>query len=310
MILKQEITVEQLSQIVKGKVLGPKDNIVKGINEIHKVMEGDLTFVDHPKYYDKALNSKATFILINKELEAPTGKTLIVHEDPFKAYNLLVDHFYKFEPAVSAISPSAQIGEGTVVQPHTFVGNHVKIGKNCLIHPNVTIYDHVQIGDNVVIHSNTSIGSDAFYFQKRDNGYNKMTSCGNVIIHDCVEIGSGCTIDKGVSGNTVIGSGTKLDNQIHIAHGAVIGKNCLFAAQTTIAGKTIVEDDVILWGQVGVNKSLTIGKGAVVMAQSGVTHSIEGGKTYFGMPVQEYREQLRQQASLRKLPALLKKLKF
>src|SRR5205085_2804736 len=134
------------------------------------------------------------------------------------------------------ISESATIGTGTVIQPGAFIGNNVVIGKNCLIHSNVSVYDHTEIGNDVIIHANTVIGSDAFYFKRRKDYYDKMLSCGRVIIHDRVEIGASCTIDKGVSGDTIIGEGTKIDNQVHIGHDTVIGKNCLFAAQVGIAG--------------------------------------------------------------------------
>ncbi|MEY2829146.1 MAG: hypothetical protein RIQ33_1004, partial [Bacteroidota bacterium] len=201
-------------------------------------------------------------------------------------------------------SPTAQIGEGTHLQPNVFVGNHVKIGKNCLIHANVSIYDFCEIGDNVIIQSGTVIGGDAFYYKKRTSPqtfYDKLESCGRVIIEDNVEIGCGCTIDKGVSGDTMIGWGTKIDNQVHIGHGTVVGKNCLFAAQVGIAGKTKIEDNVILWGQVGVNKDLVIGENAIVYAQSGVAKSIEGNKTYFGSPVQEAREKMKELALIKHL---------
>jgi UDP-3-O-[3-hydroxymyristoyl] glucosamine N-acyltransferase len=136
-----------------------------------------------------------------------------------------------------------------------------------------------------------------------------MYSCGRVLIHDDVEVGAGCTIDKGVSGDTVIGKGTKLDNHIHIGHDTVIGKNCLFAAQVGIAGVVTIEDDVILWGQVGVSKDLTIGKGAIVLAQSGIIKSLEQGKTYFGSPVQEAREKMKELALIKQLPEIIVKLK-
>ena len=247
-------------------------------------------------YYNACLTSAATVIIINKEVPCPDGKTLLVTDEPFNAYVKLVKHFRPFEPASKMISDSAVIGEGTHLQPGVFVGNHVRIGKDCLIHPNVTIYDHCVIGDNVIIHAGCVLGADAFYYKRRKNEevqYNKMESCGRVILEDDVEIGAGTTIDKGVSGDTIIGRGTKLDNHIHIGHGAVIGKNCLFAAQVGIGGKAIIEDEVILWGQVGVSKDLTIGKGAVVLAQSGVPASLEGGKTYFGSPVVDAKTKMR-----------------
>jgi UDP-3-O-[3-hydroxymyristoyl] glucosamine N-acyltransferase len=304
MKLQTPISVVKIAEMISAKLLGNEKNMLEGINEIHMVEAGDLTFVDHPKYYDKSLNSAATIVLINKEVEVPQGKTLLVSDDPFRDYVYLVKQFRPFEKATQFISSSAQIGEGTHIQPGAFVGNHVKIGKNCLIHANVSIYDFCEIGDNVVIHSGTVLGGDAFYFKKRTSPqvfYDKMVSCGRVIIHDNVEIGAGCTIDKGVSGDTIIGWGTKLDNQVHIGHDTVVGKNCLFAAQVGIAGVTKIEDGVILWGQVGVNKDLVIGENAVVYAQSGVPKSIEGNKVYFGSPVQEAREKMKELAMIKQL---------
>lgn len=295
-----------------GTVLkGDENQMATGLNEIHKVEKGDVSFVDFEKYYNKCLQSAATVIIINKEVECPEGKTLLICDDPFTAYVKLVTRFRPFENAVKLISDTAIIGEGTHIQPGVFIGNHVKIGKNCLIHANVSIYDFTEIDDNVIIHSGTILGTDAFYFKRRKERnvqYDKLESCGRVIIHNDVEIGAGCTIDKGVSGDTIIGSGTKLDNQVHVGHGVVIGKNCLIAAQAGIAGKTIIEDEVILWGQVGVNKDLTIGKGAVVYAQSGVPASIEGGKVYFGSPVEEAKTKMKELYWVKRIPEIWEKL--
>jgi UDP-3-O-[3-hydroxymyristoyl] glucosamine N-acyltransferase len=305
----QSITLSELATLTNSRVAGNGKAAVTGINEIHKVESGDITFVDHPKYYDKALGSAATFVIINKEVEVPAGKGLLFADDPFSAYITIVKHFRKFIPASGPISSTASIGEGTIIQPGTFVGESVRIGRNCIIHSNVSIYDHSLIGDDVVIHANSVIGADAFYFKRRPEGYDKMVSCGRVVIHDRVEIGACCTIDKGVSGDTVIGEGSKLDNQVHVGHDTVIGKNCLFAAQVGIAGVVTVEDDVILWGQVGVQKDLTIGKGAIVLGQSGIGKSIEGGKQYFGSPVQDARTKMRELALVKQLPELLEQLK-
>jgi len=182
------------------------------------------------------------------------------------------------------------------------------IGEDCLIHSNVSIYDHSVLGNRVVIHAGSVIGADAFYFKRRPEGYDKMRSSGRVVIHDDVEIGALCTIDKGVSGDTVIGKGTKFDNQIHIGHDTVVGEHCLIAAQTGVAGVATIEDEVILWGQVGVSKDLTIGKKAIVLAQSGVPKSLEGGKTYFGSPVGEAREKMKEMALVKRIPDILQKV--
>jgi len=305
----QQIPVSQLLPLINAQLIPGNYTHINGINEIHKVTPGDITFVDHPKYYAKSLNSQAWVVLINQpDVPNPLNKTLLFTDDPFRDYNTLVRHFCPFEPILTERG-NATIGNNTLIMPGAVVANNVTIGDNCLIYPNVVIYPNVIIGNNVIIHANSVIGSDAFYFKRRPEGYDKMLSCGRVIIEDNVEIGACCTIDIGVSGDTVIGRGTKFDNHIHIGHGAVIGKNCLFAAQVGVGGKTIIEDNVTLWGQVGVSKTLTIGAGATVLAQSGVPDSLEGGKTYFGSPVQEARTMMRQLAMLKQLSAAWDKLR-
>ncbi|MVT07079.1 UDP-3-O-(3-hydroxymyristoyl)glucosamine N-acyltransferase [Chitinophaga tropicalis] len=311
MKFKEPLAVTEIAAFIGAELVGNDQLMASGINEIHKVEPGDISFVDFEKYYNACLQSAATIIIINKKVDCPPGKALLVLPDPFSAYVKLVKRFRPFEPATKPISDSAVIGEGTILQPNVFIGNHVTIGTNCIIHPNVTIYDHTVIGNNVIIHAGTVIGADAFYFKKRADRevmYDKMESCGRVIIEDDVEIGAGCTIDKGVSGDTIIGRGTKFDNMIHIGHGTVIGRNCLFAAQVGIGGKAHIEDNVILWGQVGVSKDLVIGKGAVVLAQSGVPASLEGGKVYFGSPVQDAREKMKELSWIKRIPEIWQKL--
>lgn len=302
-------TLKQIAEIIECDYVGADDFPVLGMNEIHVVDEGDIVFVDHPKYYEKALACKATTVLINKKVDCPEGKSLLISDDPYRDFNKLTNFFKPFEKSDGLISNSAKIGQNTVIQPNVFIGNNVTIGKNCLIHANVSIYDGSIIGDDVIVHSGSVIGSDAFYYKKRPEGYDKLNSGGNVVLKNNVEIGASCTIDKGVSGSTTIGEGTKLDNQVQVGHDTLIGKNCLIAAQCGIAGAVVVEDDVTLWGQVGVISAITIGKGAVVLAQSGIPKSLEGGKTYFGSPVEEARKKMKQLADVKKIPSILEKLK-
>ncbi|MBM3404023.1 MAG: UDP-3-O-(3-hydroxymyristoyl)glucosamine N-acyltransferase [Bacteroidetes bacterium] len=308
MKLPTPLSLQQVASLVGAEIIGDPQAKVHGINEIHMVEPGDLTFVDHPKYYNKALNSGATFVLINARVDRPEGKHLLFSSDPFRDYVFLARYFRPFEKATKFISDTAEIGEGTIIQPGAFIGHHVKIGKNCVIHANVSIYDHVQIGDEVIIHSGAVLGADAYYFQKRPEGYRKLEPCGNVIIGNRVEIGACCCIDRGVSGNTIISDGTKMDNQSQVGHDTYIGKNCLIGAQTAIAGVTRIEDDVLIWARVVVNKDIVIGKGAVILATSGVDKSLKGGKTYFGSPVDDVRKKWREQALLRRLPELFSRL--
>ncbi|UYW02018.1 UDP-3-O-(3-hydroxymyristoyl)glucosamine N-acyltransferase [Flavobacterium agricola] len=302
-------TLEAIAQLIDAKFVGANDYPVLGMNEIHVVEPGDIVFVDHPKYYDKALNSAATIILINKEVACPEGKALLISDDPFRDFNKISKHFNPFVPATAVIASSAKIGQGTVIQPNVFIGNNVVIGDNCLIHPNVIIYDNITIGNNVIIHAGTVLGADAFYYKNRPEGFDQLLSCGTVVIEDHVTLGALCTIDRGVTGNTTIGAGTKIDNQVHVGHDTVIGKKCLIASQVGIAGCVVIEDEVTLWGQVGMTSGITIGKKAVILAQSGISKSLEGGKSYFGYPAEEARDKLKQIANVKRIPEILNKLK-
>jgi UDP-3-O-[3-hydroxymyristoyl] glucosamine N-acyltransferase len=301
--------LEQIAAIIGSSYEGPNDFQVLGMNEIHVVQKGEIVFVDHPKYYEKALHSNASVILINKDVECPEGKALLISDDPFRDFNKLSVFFRPFESSNTSISKSAKIGEGTQLQPNVFIGNNVRIGKNCRIHSNVSVYDNCIVGNNVSIHAGTVLGADAFYYKKRPDGFDKLISCGRVVLEDHVEIGALCTIDKGVTGDTIIKKGTKLDNQVHVGHDTVIGRHCLIASQTGIAGCVVIEDEVTLWGQVGTTSGITIGAKAVIMGQTGVTKSVAGGKSYFGTPIEESREKLKQLANVKKIPGIIEKLK-
>lgn len=300
--------LKEIAELIQAEYVGADDFPVLGMNEIHVVNQGDIVFVDHPKYYDQALESAASIVLINKQVECPEGKALLISDDPFRDFNMLTDHFRPFEKAGKQQSATSEIGEGTIIQPNVFIGNHVKIGKNCIIHANVSLYDFTEIGDNVIIHANTVIGSDAFYYKNRPEGFDRLKSGGSVLIEDDVEIGSACTVDRGVTNATTIGKGTKIDNQVQVGHDTVIGKKCLIASQTGIAGCVVMHDEVTLWGQVGIPNGITIEEKVTVLAQSGITKSLEAGKTYFGSPADEVRKKYRDLAVQRQVPELLKRV--
>jgi UDP-3-O-[3-hydroxymyristoyl] glucosamine N-acyltransferase len=306
------VSTKWIAELIQAEIAGNANSMIKGINEIHKVESGDLVFVDHPKYYNTCLNSPADFIIINtKEVIIPEGKTIFIVADPFEAYLTIIKYFQPYLATEKQISDTLIVGEGTIIMPAVFIGKNVVIGNNCMIYPNVTILDSTVIGNDVIIQSGTVIGGDAFYYntkKNREQWYKKMLSCGNVVLENSVEIGAGCTIDRGVTAETRIGAGTKIDNMVHIGHDVTIGKNCLLAAQVGIAGGTILEDGVTLWGQVGVNKTITIGANAVVMGQSGVTHSLEGGKTYLGFPAELAGEKRRELVWIKRIPELWKKM--
>lgn len=304
MELKEPLDAAAVAELIHARLLGNARRMVTGINEINRVREGDLVFVDHPKYYNKALHSAATTILIDHAgVEVPEGKAVLVCKDPCHDYNTLVRHF--MTPAAWT-GELPNIGADTVVHSSVTVGTNVVIGKGCTIMPGVVIYPNTTIGDRVIIHANAVIGADAFYYKKRAGGYEKMITAGSVVIGDDVEIGAQTTIDRGVSADTRIGAGTKIDNHVQVGHDTIIGRNCLIASQAGISGACIIGDNVTLWGQVGVPSKITIGAGATVLGQSGVLSDLEGGKTYFGSPAGEWKQKMRETASLARLPEMVK----
>lgn len=302
------ITLKALAEIIKADYLGDPNHLITGFNEIHRVGKGDVVFVDHPKYYAKALQSEATTIIINKKVECPEGKALIIVDEPFTAFNTLTQHFQPKQYSSLPISTTAKIGANTIIMPGCFIGNNAIIGNNCILHPNVVVYDNCVIGNNVIIQAGTVIGSDAFYFKNRKTHFEQLETCGNVVIEDDVKIGAGCTIDKGVSSDTRIGKGTIIDNLVHIAHDVVIGEMCLFAANVGIAGCCNIGNRVTLWGQVGIASDITIGEGAVVQAQSGVSEDIPEGQVYFGTPAYDARAKMKEVFAAKQLPSLIHKL--
>lgn len=307
MKLEHSYTLAEFAEMLSCRFVGNPDHEITGINEIHMVKSGDLVFVDHPKYYEKALKSAATTILIDKEVDCPPGKGLLISEQPFDDYNKLTRHF---RPAViqkTSLGIDSEIHSSALIYPNVFIGNNVIIEKNVTLYPNVVIMDDVHIMEGAKIGPGSIIGHFAFYYKKKPEGFSQMHSCGGVIIERNVDIGANCTIDKGVSDNTVIGEGTKLDNGVHIGHDTKVGKHCLMAAQVGIAGCVTIKDHVTLWGQVGCASDVTIHENVVVFAQSGISKDLEASKTYFGSPCGEYKEKFKELAALRNLPAFMKK---
>lgn len=300
MTFQQPQTLQSIADLINAQFIGAGDFAVYGTNEIHRVKSGEIVFVNSPKYYDKALNSAATIILIDKIVEVPEGKVLLISDDPFRDFNLINAHFTKLNPFQTELH-NLEVGDSTHVHPSAIIGNDVKIGNNCIIYPNVVIGDRTLIGDNCIVQSNTVLGGDAFYYRKLDGEYDRMLSVGNVILEDNVEIGNNCCIDRGVTDSTIIKKGSKLDNLIQIGHDTVLGERCLVASGALIAGCCTIEEDVTIWGQVAMASGKRIGKGAIILGKTGVNKDLEGGKTYFGQLAEEFRDYLKKEIKIKNL---------
>ena len=293
-------SLKTIAELINAKFVGDENFQVFGTNEIHRVKAGEIVFVNHPKYYDKALFSEATIILIDKEVDCPEGKALLISDDPFRDFNKINEHYQGIQ-TFETTGNNLSIGENCKIHPSVIIGNDVTIGNNCMIFPNVVIGDRTVIGNNCIIQSGTVLGGDAFYYNKNAEGYRKMLSVGNVILEDHVEIGVNCSIDRGVTDSTIIKKGSKLDNLIQIGHDTVLGERTLVASGAMIAGCCIIEDDVQIWGQVGMASGKRVGKGAVLLGKTGVNRDLEGGKTYFGSLAEEFREYLKKEVKLKNL---------
>lgn len=304
----QQKSLKEIAELIGAQFVGNPEHVITGINEIHRVEEGDIVFVDHPKYYEKALKSNATTILIDKEVECPEGKALLISTAPFDDFNRITRYFMPVVFLHEKIGEGTMIDASAVLYPNVVIGHNCTIGRNVIIHAGAVIGDNCILEDNVVIGPNSVIGHYAFYYKKKSTGFDRMHTCGGVHLKSDVEIGALCTIDAGVTAMTTIGEGTKIDNQVHIGHDTIVGKQCLFAANVGLAGCVVVEDKVTLWGQVGCASDVVLGEGAVVLAQSGISKSLEGGKTYFGSPCGEVKVKFREMAAVRKLPEIIERL--
>jgi UDP-3-O-[3-hydroxymyristoyl] glucosamine N-acyltransferase len=296
-------------------VWGPASAIASPIiAPLDRARSCDLAFLDTAKHVGVLKSTQAGACLISErfEGEAPTGLNVLCAYDPYRAFVVVARSLFPaaLRPAslfeakgvdpAAVVHPSARIEQGVIVDPGAVIGPDVQIGRGCSIGPGTSI-THAFLGDNVICHPGCRIGQDGFRYLVRSSGHIKVPQIGRVIIQDNVEIGAGSAIDRGGSGDTVIGEGTKIDNLVHIAHNVTIGRHCIIAGQCGIAGSATLGDHVMLGGQVGISDHLTIGDGAMIGAKSGVISNVPAGEKRFGYPAWPGREFLRGMAMLRKL---------
>lgn len=301
MRLSSPLLASAFAKTCGAQLHGP-DQPIHGVNEIHNVEVGDLTFVDHPKYYRSTLKSAASVVLINQLPEDLNGKTVLVHPDPFLAYDALVKEHRPSYTLKETIALSANVHPSAIIEPGAIIGPKVTIGAYTHVMSNAVIYGPARIGKHCTIGANTVIGDKAFYFRGiGEKGRQRWTTGGEILIEDHVEIGPNCSIARGVSAPTRIGFGSKLDAAIMIGHDCNIGQNCLIAAQVGLAGNVTIKDEVILYGQVGIAQNVTVAKGCIVLAKCGVSKDTQPGEVLNGNPAQPARAWMKELATLRRL---------
>ena len=325
-------TLAEIAKIVKGEVVGDAGLIITGISGIKEAKKGDLTFVANPKYTALIKETKASAVIISREMQI-SGKSAIRTDNPSLAFANIINSVYKEEffvalgvhpqavvskkakigknvavGACCVIEDKVEIGDDTVIYPLTYLGYNSKVGKKCLIYPHVTIRECVILGDRVIIHAGTVIGSDGFGFAEVKGVHEKIPQTGTVVIEDDVEIGANVTIDRARFEKTVIGKGTKIDNLVQIAHNVEVGKHCIIVSQAGISGSTKIGNGAILAGQAGIVGHITIGDGAIVGAKSGVAKSIPANTKVFGYPALPHMEAKRVIAASHVLPDYIKRI--
>ncbi|MDZ7372861.1 MAG: UDP-3-O-(3-hydroxymyristoyl)glucosamine N-acyltransferase [candidate division KSB1 bacterium] len=329
-----ELTTAELAVRLQAELEGEGEVLIRGVAPIETAEEGQLSFIANPKYNKYARTTRASALIVSRDFQGESRVPLLRVANPYLAFQQAVRLFYpeatKLEPGIHAtaivhesaelghdvaiapyvvIEKGARIGHRTQIYPGCYIGEDVQIGDDCVLYPHVVVRERVRIGNRVIVHAGTVIGADGFGFAREGDRYHKIPQAGTVVIGDDVEIGANCCIDRATLGETRIERGVKMDNLIQVGHNVVIGENTVIAAQAGFAGSTIVGRNVMVGGQAGFAGHMTIGDGAQISAQSGVTKDIPPGCRVFGYPARPAEEAWRQEAALRRLPELLKRVR-
>ena len=332
---ERQWTAQQIAALVKGEVVGDPEALITGLASIEDARQGDLVFAENERYRTAALRSGATALLAHPEIQTnpPIEKALILVSDPRTAFVTVLEAFAPPLSIASGIHPTAQLGEGvqlgedvcisanvTVgnavtlgarvkIFPGVVIGDGCQIGDDTVLYANVVLYPHISIGKRCILHSGCVIGADGFGYIPVGHALRKVPQLGTVEIGDDVEIGANSCVDRAKTGVTVIGSGTKLDNLVHIAHNVRLGYSCILVAQVGIAGSTTVGNGVIFAGQSGAADHLTIGDGVRATATAAVVTNIAAGETVTGFPARPHAQKLREFAALSALPDYIKRIR-
>lgn len=330
-----ELSVAQIARLAEGRVLGDPEALVGGVAPLESAGPGDLAFVANPRYLPYLQGTRAGAVLVPETLaeQAPERLPRVVVRDAHVALYRVLPALYPrpSEPAeihpTAVIDPGAELGSEVSVGPyavigagcrvgdrtrigaHVTLGAGVRLGSDCVVHPNASFYPGVVTGDRCVVHSGARLGREGFGFVWAEGGHRKVPQVGGCVLGDDVEVGTNVTIDRGSIGDTVVGSGTKIDSLVHLGHNVRVGKHVILVAQVGISGSTSVGDGAVLGGQVGVQGHVSIGAGARIGGQAGVLGDVPAGETWSGYPARPHKEALRAMGALFKLPDLVRRVR-
>ena len=327
------MTVEELAEIVSGRVAGDPGTQIRRIADLDNADDGEIAYVENEKLLDAAAASKASCLIVRDGSMFP-NRTVIEVANPKLAFALIGAALHPpphREPTIhpsavvaetadialtAYVGPNVCVGEYTHVGTNTrleagvVLGANVTIGDDCVLHPNVVLYDGVSIGNNVILHVAVCLGADGFGYVRHDLGYQKFPQIGTVVIEDDVEIGAHTCVDRAALGRTRIGRGTKLDNMVHVGHNCDIGERVVIAAQTGISGSVVIEDDAVIGGQVGFGDHTRVQKGAIIGSKAGILPGkIVRPGVWWGIPVQPLEQYKRMNAHMNRLPEMSEEIK-
>ncbi|HEY6089409.1 MAG TPA: UDP-3-O-(3-hydroxymyristoyl)glucosamine N-acyltransferase [Gemmatimonadaceae bacterium] len=328
------ITAEAIAALVSGELIGDGKAVISGVAPLDRASESELSILSSAKYAPMFAATRAGIVLVDPEFRDVAGKprARIIVEQPLEKLLSLLPRLYPETSPFPGVAATARIGKGVVlgegvsigeyavigagatlaagvtIGAHCVIGDSASIGERSRLWPGASIYPGAMLGARTIIHSGARIGCDGFGYVLRDGAHSKIPHVGRCIIGDDVEIGANTTIDRGSIDDTVIGSGTKIDNLVHIAHNVRVGEKCLIMAQVGVAGSVTIGDGAILAGQAGISGHLSIGAGARLAAQAGVFGDIPAGETWSGYPARPHKESLRASAALFKLAGMMRRL--
>jgi len=327
-------TLFELAQICGASLEGDGDRVVTGAAALRDAGPHQVSFYNHARYRGDLEGTRAGAVVCPRGLETGRSDLAVLRcEDANRAFTSIIERFAADRPrpepgvhptaivhpealladgisvgAYCVIGAGTQLAAGVVCHPHVVLGRDCRIGRASELHPGVVLYDGVSLGERCILHAATVLGADGYGFEPTPEGWVKIPQVGSVSVEDDVEIGAGCTVDRGRFGATRIGRGSKLDDQVHVGHNTDVGEHVMLAGQVGIAGSARIGDRAMLGGQVGIGGHRTVGAGAQLAGKTGVIGDVPPGEEWFGYPARPRREALKRYALLARMPRMLERL--